>query len=156
MAYETAPIDYEAEQERITAILKAANDKKNNSLGSTDMFQKLFLAELQNQDPTAPMDNSEMMTQLAQTNTMQYLSQMASSLNTMSSKSTLSQASTLIGKAVSGLDSTNDSAAVAGIVYSVRMESGEAYLNLGNKELKATDVLEVTDPSYLKTTEETT
>lgn len=155
MAYETKPIDYEAEEARITALLKAANDKKNNSMGSTDMFQKLFLAELQNQDPSEPMDNSEMMSQLAQTNTMQYLSQISSSMTTMTSKNTLGQATALIGKAVSGLDSTNDSAAVAGIVYSVRMESGEAYLNLGTKELKASDVIEVTDPSYLST-EETT
>ena len=156
MAYETSPIDPVAEEARITALLKAANDKKNNSLGSTDMFQKLFLAELQNQDPSEPMDNSEMMSQLAQTNTMQYLSQIAEGINTMTSKSTLSEASALIGKAVSGLDSNNDNAAVGGIVYSVRMESGEAYLNLGDKDLKATDVLEVTDPSYLTTSEKTT
>ena len=154
MAYETSTIDTAAEEARITSILKAANEK-NNSLANSDMFQTLFLAELQNQDPTEPMDNAQMMTQLAQTNTMQYLAQMSSSINAMASNSTLSQASSLIGKAVSGLDSSNDSAAVAGIVYSVRMEDGEAYLNLGTKELKASDVIEVTDPSYLST-EETT
>ena len=156
MAFETSPIDYEAEEARINALLKAANDKKNNSLSSSDMFQKLFLAELQNQDPSEPMDNSEMMSQIAQTNTMQYLSQITAGIENMTSNSTLSQASSLIGKAVSGLDSTNNSKAVAGIVYSIRMESGEAYLNLGTQELKASDVLEVTDPSYLTKNEETT
>ena len=156
MAFTGSIIDKEAEEARISAILKAANDKKNNSLGNTDMFQTLFLAELQNQDPTEPMDNAQMVTQMAQTNTVQYLSQINKALESMQSSSSITQATSMIGKAVSGLDSRNDNKPVAGIVYSIRSESGEIYLNLGEKELKASDVLEVTDPSYLKTNEETT
>ena len=156
MAYETSPIDTKAEEERITAILKAYNDKTGNSLSGTDMFEKLFLTELQNQDPSEPMDNSEMITQMAQTNMVSYLSDINKSLSSLTSSNSLTQATSMIGKAVSGLDSTNNNAAMAGIVYSLRSESGVIYLNLGNnKELKASDVLEVTDPSYLTTSTET-
>lgn len=39
--------------------------KKNSDL-STESFFKLLAAQLQNQDMSSPMDNSEMMTQMTQ------------------------------------------------------------------------------------------
>ena len=50
-----------------SAASAAATTAKNSwsSLGAND-FIKLLTAQLQNQDPTAPVDNSQMIAQLAQ------------------------------------------------------------------------------------------
>ena len=51
-----------------TSAAKAATTTAKNSwgaLGAND-FVKLLTAQLQNQDPTAPVDNSQMIAQLAQ------------------------------------------------------------------------------------------
>ncbi|GGP24785.1 flagellar hook assembly protein FlgD [Silvimonas amylolytica] len=68
-----------------------------------DQFMKLLVAQLQNQDPTNPMDNSQMTSQLAQISTVSGLQQLNSTMNTMSSLFNSSQAlqsASLIGKQV--------------------------------------------------------
>lgn len=63
-----------------------------NNMGNTQMFLKLLIAQMKNQDPTKPQDPTQMVTQLAQFNTLQqqissnqYLKQMASAQSSNSS-----------------------------------------------------------------------
>jgi len=66
-------------------------------------FLKLLVTQLQNQDPTSPMDSSQMTSQLAQIDTVSGISQLNSSLNSLSaqlSASETGQASSLIGRTV--------------------------------------------------------
>lgn len=60
--------------------------KKNNSSGSStddvmNNFMKLLVAQMQNQDPTNPMDNNQLTSQLAQFNTAAGVQQLNSTLN---------------------------------------------------------------------------
>lgn len=66
-------------------------------------FLQLLVAQMQNQDPTSPMDSSQMTSQLAQISTVQGISQLNTSLSSLSTQLTASQqpqAAMLIGSNV--------------------------------------------------------
>jgi flagellar basal-body rod modification protein FlgD len=66
-------------------------------------FLQLLVAQLKNQDPTNPMDSSQMTSQLAQISTVQGISQLNTSLSSLSSQLAAgqqSQAALLIGSTV--------------------------------------------------------
>lgn len=66
-------------------------------------FLTLLVTELQNQDPTEPMDNTEMVTQLAQINMVSGISDLDDTLTSISGQIDTSQAlqaSALVGKGV--------------------------------------------------------
>lgn len=106
---------------------------------STDDFMKLFLAQMENQDPTKPMDDSQMLDQLAQMTQVQTLQGVESALK----GSQLAQSSALIGKTVTGTDVNGT--AVTGVVGSV-VQSTDAglVLKVGSQYVKPDDVTTVT------------
>jgi flagellar basal-body rod modification protein FlgD len=66
-------------------------------------FLQLLVAQLKNQDPTNPMDSSQLSSQLAQISTVQGISQLNTSLSSLSAQLTAgqqSQAALLIGSTV--------------------------------------------------------
>ena len=114
---------------------------------STDDFMKLFLAQLQNQDPTKPMDDSQMLNELSQMTQVQTLQQVQQAL----AGSQLAQSSALIGKNVTGLDVAG--ATVNGVVTSV-VQSTDAglVLQVGTQFIKPDSVTVVTAPATTTTT----
>ncbi|MCH7629234.1 flagellar hook assembly protein FlgD [Novosphingobium sp.] len=63
---------------------KTATDKSGwGSLGAGDFLQ-LLTTQLKNQDPTQPVDNSQMVAQLAQFSTLSNSTDMAATLKTIS------------------------------------------------------------------------
>ena len=80
----------------------AATAKKTNTLTQED-FMKLFLTQLQFQDPLQPLDNNQMATQLTQFNTVDALAKMNDTLSQMmTNQASLGnlQAVSLIGKKI--------------------------------------------------------
>ncbi len=69
---------------------------------SKDDFFKMFLSQLKNQDPTAPMDDKDMLNQMAQFTMIDTLQQVQKSLG----GTQLAQASALIGDQVIGTDTS--------------------------------------------------
>jgi flagellar basal-body rod modification protein FlgD len=118
---------------------------------STDDFMKLFLAQLQNQDPTKPMDDSQMLNELSQMTQVQTLQQVQTALQ----GSQLSQSSALIGKNVTGMDVNGT--AVNGVVVSVTQSTDAGIvLQVGNQYIKPDSVTTVTNPAATGTTGTTT
>ncbi len=74
-----------------------SNDK--NTLTMTDYF-KLLAAQLQNQDVTNPMDNSEMMAQMVQMGMMQAMNAMTESMEVNTATTTQTYAGSLLGQEV--------------------------------------------------------
>lgn len=73
------------------------------SIGEQDVFMKLYIEQLKNQDPTAPQDTNDMVAQMSQFNQVEQLTTISARLETMASALTSSQAlgaSTLVGKSV--------------------------------------------------------
>ena len=80
----------------------AAEKAKNDSLGQAD-FLLLMTTQLQHQDPLKPMDNAQMVSQLAQMSTVQGIDSLNSTLNGFSASMTNDQilkASSLVGHEV--------------------------------------------------------
>jgi flagellar basal-body rod modification protein FlgD len=85
-----------------------------------DKFLELLLAELQNQDPLNPMDNSEMLQQINQIREIGATSDLTDTLGAVLLGQHVATASSLIGKQVSAL--SDDAKNVEGIVDRVSIE----------------------------------
>lgn len=114
---------------------------------TTDDFLKLFLSELQNQDPTQPVDNAQMLSQLSQMSNIQTMQGIQKSLE----GSQLAQASALIGRNVTGLDVNG--AKVDGVVTAVTQSNDAGMvLKVGNQYIKPDSVVNVTAATTTTTT----
>jgi flagellar basal-body rod modification protein FlgD len=83
-------------------------------------FLDLLIAQLQNQDPLEPMENSEMMAQIAQMREISSTDQLTETLDAMVVGQQLSTATSMIGKRVQAL--TDDGTNVEGVVDRVSVE----------------------------------
>jgi flagellar basal-body rod modification protein FlgD len=65
-----------------------------------DEFLTLLLTQLSHQDPTAPMEDREFISQMAQLNTLQQMTSMANDFNRLTDMLAGSEAASALGKAV--------------------------------------------------------
>lgn len=86
-----------------------------------DQFLSLMIAEMQNQDPLDPMDNSQMVQQMGQIREIGATDQLTSTLSNLASSQELVTASSLIGERVNGL--TEDGSPVDGIIDRITVET---------------------------------
>jgi flagellar basal-body rod modification protein FlgD len=107
------------------------------TLGGTD-FLTLMLAQLQNQDPTSPVDSNEFLSQLASLSEVQGITQLNTSFSTLSNSITSNQAlqaSSLLGHNVLAASSTatlsTAGATLSGAV-SVPQTTSQVTLNISN------------------------
>jgi flagellar basal-body rod modification protein FlgD len=107
------------------------------TLGGTD-FLTLLLAQLQNQDPTSPVDSNEFLSQLASLSEVQGINQLNTSFSTLSNSLTSSQAlqaSSLLGHEVLAASSTGTLATAGATLtgaVSVPQTSSQVTLNISN------------------------
>ncbi|HEY6416892.1 MAG TPA: flagellar hook capping FlgD N-terminal domain-containing protein, partial [Acidimicrobiales bacterium] len=79
----------------------------NGSLGK-DQFLKLFVAQLQHQDPMNPMNDSEFMGQMASFSTLEQVTNLAAANERVAAGLTSSNAIGLIGRTVSYVDENDE------------------------------------------------
>ena len=124
---------------------KAAEDAKG-AKEQKDMFLKLLVAQLSNQDPSAPMDQKDMMAQMAQFTSVEQMTNMVAAIDKLSFNSAVSQSVGLIGRDIdystgNEITSTIESSKVV----SVNMVNNEIKLTLENGEtIKPDAVVRVT------------
>jgi flagellar basal-body rod modification protein FlgD len=115
----------------------SASGISGTTLGGTD-FLTLMLAQLQNQDPTSPVDSNQFLNQLASLSEVQGITQLNTSFATLSSSLTSSQAlqaSSLLGHQALVPSSTATLASAGGTVsgaISVPQTSSQVVLNVSN------------------------
>lgn len=104
----------------------------SQSLGKDD-FLKLLIAQLSNQDPTSPMENTEFIAQMAQFSSLEQMTNMATSFTELANMLTASEASNVIGRTVdvdlngqvmtgqveAATRGTNPSVQINGMLYSM-------------------------------------
>ena len=82
-------LDFELRQGRIA----------NRELGKDD-FLKLLMAQMTNQDPTSPMENTEFIAQMAQFTSLEQMTNMSQNFDKMASLINSSEAQSMIGRTV--------------------------------------------------------
>ena len=104
-----------------TTTQSNATTASNNAALDYDTFLQLLIAQMQNQDPTEPMDSSEQIAQLATFSQVEQTIETNKNLEALLQSNSLSQASAIIGKTVSSLDGET-----TGVVKEVQIMSDGA------------------------------
>jgi len=107
----------------------------NATLGKDD-FLKLLVAQMQNQDPMNPTDDTQSIAEMAQFSALEQMTNISTSIDTLNTNMTnsmqqasLSQGAALIGKSVSGVD-TDGTTKIAGTVEAVQWLDGNPTLQI--------------------------
>ena len=91
------------EKQAATTLTSSSSSSDTSAADLQSNFLTLLVTQLQNQDPTNPMDNSQLTSQLAQINTLSGIEKLNTTLGSISGQITSGQslqASTLIGHGV--------------------------------------------------------
>ncbi len=136
------------------AVAKASTSNSTSSTStkakdelSRDAFLQLLVTQMQNQDPTEPIDNSQMIAQLAQFSAleqMQNLNDTAIAMSGNIDQLNFITANSLVGKQVTALDSKGNT--VQGVVEQVHMSGSLVYLTVGESIVSMAGVISVGAP----------
>ena len=114
-----------------TSSSSSSSSSSSGQLNEQD-FLNLLVAQLQYQDPLNPTSDTDMVAEEAQLSTVQGITQLDSSLQTMLSAS-------LIGKTVS-YTPTDSSTSQSGVVSGVTMSDGQTQLTIGSNTVDLSQV----------------
>ncbi len=117
----------------------------NQELGK-DQFLQILMTQLQNQDPTAPMDNSQMIAQMAQFSSLE-------AMNNMSTAFSQNQSYNMIGKVIVGVmrdEVSGITTDVYGRVDSAGVMNGKPYVKVGDATVQLSNIHQVFDASVLE------
>jgi flagellar basal-body rod modification protein FlgD len=107
-----------------TASTQASKSGTNSAMGK-DQFLKLFVAQLQHQDPMSPMQDSDFMGQMASFSTLEQVSNLAN-------ENAMSNAIGLIGRTVTY--KAKDGSTHTGAVEKVSTVDGKPSLTVGGTD----------------------
>ncbi|MEW9697718.1 flagellar hook capping FlgD N-terminal domain-containing protein [Paenibacillus sp. SI8] len=123
----------------VTDIINSNSNTKTkskdpNTLGKDD-FLKILITQLQNQDPTQPLQDKEFIAQMAQFTSVEQLTNMASEMKLM--RQSLGFVSGLIGKSITytTTDSSGATLEKTGIVDSITFKDGNQYASVKGEEI---------------------
>lgn len=111
-----------------------------------DMFMQLLVTQLQYQDPLNPMDNQEMLAQMAQFSALEQMKNVAD----VTQKQYAHQ---MIGDYVRYTYKNQETGGVSNLVGKIdyiKNKGSEMLLGIGEHEVKMDDILEVYDPSNIQ------
>ncbi|WP_079525212.1 flagellar hook assembly protein FlgD [Solibacillus isronensis] len=123
-------------------------DKQDNGALGKDAFLKILITQLQNQDPTSPMDDKEFISQMAQFSSLEQMQNMTKAMENLlesQQQSQLMNYSTFVGKEVKWHEITDkvdaDNKPIynegTGAIQELKFVDGEAVLVLADgKEIK--------------------
>jgi len=122
------------------AILAPINSNTNNPSGASSVdaindidmntFLKLMITELQQQDPLNPLDNKDMLNQIAQIRAVGASDQLTKTLNSVLLGQNITSATNLIGADISAL--TDGGEAITGVVNRVAIDKGVPKIHIEN------------------------
>jgi len=160
-AQETISANTKASVASQVAATKAASTKSTTSDTTTtsndelgrDAFLQLLVLEMQNQDPLEPVDNADMIAQLAQFSSLEQMETLNESMGTVADnidylsgnvdQLNFITAQGLLGKYVEGVD--RDGEALTGTVESVHLSGSIVVLTVDGEIMPMTNVLSVAD-----------
>jgi flagellar basal-body rod modification protein FlgD len=120
----------------------SSSESTSNDNSVENTFMELLLAELTHQNPMEPMDSSEMISQMAQMNTVQQLESMAESMKAVDKSNKFLNASSLIGKQVAFL---TDKVYGEGIVSAFSIEGDNVTLLVNDHSVPLSAIIGVSE-----------
>lgn len=116
-------------------------DKTGFSGLTADDFMKLLITELQNQDPTEPLKNENLLQQISTMRNLSANIELSDALKAITTNQQLATAATFIGKTVTGI--TTGDQRVRGVVQSAFLRDGEAFISIGTREVPLKSISDV-------------
>ena len=115
----------------------------SNGLDTIDIsqFMKMMITELQNQDPLNPMQNSQIMQELGQMQQITASNKLTTTLDGVALGQSLSNATSLIGKKIDGIDDNGNPA--TGVVQKVSVANAVAKLQVGAQIVSLSNVQDI-------------
>lgn len=121
------------------------NDKKTLL---QDDFLKLLTAQLKNQDPLSPVDDSQFLAQLAQFSALEQMNSVAQSVKELNnnmtwlaSQSLLTQGAAMIGKEAVAVGA--DGSEINGVISSIKVEAGSLNVVIGEETVSIDGIREI-------------
>lgn len=121
----------------------------SNNAMTGQMFLQLLVKQLQEQDPSSPMDSNQMISQMSQLSSMEQLTTLNSSITSLTTTMTASlslqmraAAAELVGKQIAYV--TSDGAAHTGVATAVSYADGTPTVTIGSDTVALTAVTGVT------------
>jgi flagellar basal-body rod modification protein FlgD len=103
----------------------------------------LLLAQLKNQNPLEPMDDSQLLNQMTSLNTLSELKSISQKIDNMANASQSSYAASLIGKQITAADDKEGT--VSGVVSSMQYLGGQYSLTIGTRTVALEDIIRVSE-----------
>jgi flagellar basal-body rod modification protein FlgD len=127
-----------------SASASSAPVDKTHQLGKQD-FLKLLMAQLQNQDPMKPMDDTQMIAQMAQFSALEATQQLQQTIQQSNNVQTIFQAGALIGKYIQAnqSDGTSTTGAVTGVDFTSTEGVVSPTLQVNGKDVDYSTIVKV-------------
>src|SRR6478735_4762857 len=109
-----------------------SSSTSGNAINDLDLntFLKLMITELQQQDPLNPLDNKDMLNQIAQIRAVGASDKLTKTLDSVLLGQNIASATNLIGADISAI--TDDGESVTGIVSRISIDKGVPKLHVEN------------------------
>ena len=140
-----------------TAVTNSLREPSTNT-NDSNVFLTLMLKQLENQDPTEPVDNTQWLSQLAQYSSLEQMSEMNKGLTScldyinaiysdMAVNSEITQTLSLIGKdvTVNVTDEEGNESKVSGIVSEASFEDGTGKIKIGDEYYSIANIISIRD-----------
>jgi flagellar basal-body rod modification protein FlgD len=105
---------------------------------NADTFMKLLIAQLQNQDPTQPVGNAELLQQLSTMRNLQASVELSDTLKSLTANQQVTAGASFLGKVISGTNANEEE--VTGIADRVFLSNGELMIGMGTQQVSVSKV----------------
>lgn len=123
--------------------VESAARKPQSTLGKDEFF-KILITQMTNQDPTQPLNDKDMIAQMAQFSSVEQLVNISNVLTSM--QQSIGQASGLIDKQISWTSEGATPSPKSGIVESIIIRDGKQYAKVGTDEVELSKIEQVENP----------
>ena len=130
----------------ISAVMANTNPYVQTTSKTTDVaassqsdFMMMLMAQLKNQNPMDPMDDKDLMGQVAQLNSLQQLTAISTKMAELTKTSQAGYASSLIGRFIQ-TSPEDGSPGTEGVVDGMEFANGEYFLSLDGEMVRLADV----------------
>ncbi|NMB58302.1 MAG: hypothetical protein GYA12_03965 [Chloroflexi bacterium] len=125
-----------------TTKTSSSTSKSNGTTTDTsEQFMSLLLAQMTNQNPLEPMNDTEMVNQMVSMNSLTELQKISKAISALAQTNQFVSASSLMDKTVTYINDKKEK--VSGVVSGVFLDGSNVNLKVGDKSVPLTSIISV-------------